>query len=104
MDKLLFNRLNEKRVKTDRFSFKNTNKCCNMETMEGSLQKTMGFTKIRDTKRFGKKNLIYGKSLSMDSDKNLCIKSDISKDVLFRKGLISCLDYYNRMSSGVKGD
>ena len=47
-----------------------------METMESPKEKTMGLTETWNRKRPSKADSIHERSLSVDSDENLCIKSD----------------------------
>ena len=52
-----------------------------LETVESAKQETMGSTKTWDRKRPSKTDIVSRKSLSMDSDQDMCSKGNIKKDI-----------------------
>lgn len=48
---------------------------------ESAKQETMGSTKTWDRKRPSKTDIVSRKSLSMDSDQDMCSKGNIKKDI-----------------------
>ena len=94
MDQLLCPRFHENSNDRDRRTFKDKTQDYHLETVEVPRKRQWGLQKLGIGKDLARLTAYCGDRYYWVAT-NTCVARAISKGVLARAGLISCLDYYN---------